>query len=279
MQSLNSGTGNNESIDSMDHLDARAIVATNESDVASLDVERHGEDSAAACHDDPAQQDNGDEVNDSASDWRSISSTPSGVWASFSRRVYQEAMSIGSISFADSVRSRAPDGTIRHSRVFSSQALREATTLTRRNNHQQSLDPQNLPALDEATPHSSRSASARPSDSSSRVEWVEGPGSSHPPPNHRGSINGWHQIDQYVPQPDIDFVAEATLVVEDTEVQDSQTNISSHGDDTFVQMDRAYDRLDGVRRSDAQGSIGVRAERLMSGRLVDAHSISNEVFL
>ena len=276
MQSLNSGTGNNESIDSMDHLDARAIVATNESDVASLDVERHGEDSAAACHDDPAQQDNGDEVNDSASDWRSISSTPSGVWASFSRRVYQEAMSIGSISFADSVRSRAPDGTIRHSRVFSSQALREATTLTRRNNHQQSLDPQNLPALDEATPHSSRSTSARPSDSSSRVEWVEGPGSSHPPPNHRGSINGWHQIDQYVPQPDIDFVAEATLVVEDTEVQDSQTNISSHGDDTFVQMDRAYDRLDGVRRSDAQGSIGVRAERLMSGRLVDAHSISNE---
>ena len=41
-------------------------------------------------------------------------------------------------------------------------------------------------------------------------------------------------------------------------------------------MDRAYDRLDGVRRSDAQGSIGVRAERLMSGRLVDAHSISTE---
>ena len=227
MQSLNSGTGNNESIASTDHMVAR-MSANNGSDIASLDVERHGEASAAACQDDPAQQDD-DEANDSASGWRSISSTPSGVWANFSRRVYEEAMSIGSISFANSVRSRAPDGTIRHSRVFSSQARREATT-TRRDNHQQSLDPQNLPALDEATPHSSRSTSARPSDSSSRVEWVEGPGRSHAPPNHRGSINGWHQIDQYVPQPDIDFVAEATLVVEDTEVQDSQTHISSHGE-------------------------------------------------
>ena len=264
MQSLNAagngGTGNNESIASADHL----VANDNGSAVASLDVERHGEDSASACQDDPAQQDD-DEANESASGWRSTSSAPSGVWANFSRMVYEETMSIGSISFGDSVRSRAPDGTIRHSRVFSSQALREATT--RRNNHQQSLDPQNLPSLDEATPHSSRSTSAWPSDSG-RVEWVEGPGRSHPPPSHRGSINGWHQIvEQYVPQPDIDFVAEATLVVEDTEVQDRQTHMSSDGDDTLVQMDRAYDRLDGVRRSDAQGSIGVRAERTTSGRL------------
>ena len=54
-------------------------------------------------------------------------------------------------------------------------------------------------------------------------------------------------MDHYAP--DIDFVAEATLVIEDTPSQERDTRISSDG---------------------------VRAQRLMTGRLVDARSTTTE---
>jgi len=261
MQSLSSGTGNNETIASADRREEERsnMGVDNEGDVGSLDVERHGPDSSAVCHNGTAQQAD-DEANGSVGGWRSLSSAPLDVWAQMGRMIRNEVMSIGSTSFGDSIRSRAPDGTIRHSQIFSSQA-------------------QHLPGLEETTPHTSRTTSARPSDSS-RVEWVEGVGSgrSQPLPNRRGSVNEWNPMDQYASHPDIDFVAEATLVIEDTPPMQEyrETQMSSDGTDTFVQMDRAYNRLDGVRRSEGRGSIGVRSQRLMSGRLVDARSITTE---
>ena len=207
MQSLSSGTNG-------------TIASTNEEGASgwhSLDVERHGPDSSAVCHNSTDQHVD-DEAAVSAGGWRSISSIPSDAWASVSRMVESGGMSIGSISFGDSIRSRAPDGTIRESRIRA----------------------QNLPPLEETTPHTSRSTSARPSETS-RVEWV---------PNRRGSaMSRGTAMDHYAPHPDIDFVAEATLVIEDTPSQERDTRISSDG---------------------------VRAQRLMTGRLVDARSTTTE---
>ena len=56
-------------------------------------------------------------------------------------------------------------------------------------------------------------------------------------------------MDHYSPHPDIDFVAEATLVIEDTPSQEREARISSDG---------------------------VRTQRLMSGRLVDVRSTTTE---
>ena len=211
LQSLNSGTGNGNGM----------IATTNEEDVGSLDIERHGPDSSVASRN-AIDQHVDDEAAVSVGGWRSISSIPSDAWAHASRMIESGGMSIGSISFGNSIRSRAPDGTIRQSRIRA-----------------QNL-PQNLPALAETTPHTSRSTSARPSETS-RMEWV---------PNRRGStMSRESATDHYAPHPDIDFIAEATLVIEDTASQERETRISSDG---------------------------VRAQRLMTGRLVDARSTTTE---
>ena len=207
MQSLSSGTGNGNG----------TIASTNEEGASgwhSLDVERHGPDSSVVCHNSTDQHVD-DEAAVSVGGWRSISSIPSDAWASVSRMIESSGMSIESISFGDSIRSRAPDGTIRQPRRA-----------------------QNLPPLEETTPHTSRSTSARPSETS-RTEWG---------PNRRGSTMN-SVMDHYAPHPDIDFVAEATLVIEDTPSQEREARISSDG---------------------------VRTQRLMSGRLVDARSTTTE---
>lgn len=206
-------------IASTDRPEERVNIGVNniEEDVGSLDVEMHGPDSSVVCRN-AIDQHVDDEAAVSVGGWHSISSIPSDAWARASRMIESGGMSIGSISFGDSIRSRAPDGTIRQSRIRA----------------------QNLPALEETTPHTSRSTSARPSETS-RMEWV---------PNRRGSaMSRESATDHYAPHPDIDFIAEATLVIEDTASQERETRISSDG---------------------------VRAQRLMTGRLVDARSTTTE---